>query len=47
MNWSKNIIGEFKFGECMFRAQVLATHDIVKKSVRYSECVSQDVNNKS
>ena len=47
-NWSKSVIGEFKFGKCMFHAQVLRmqlsiidTHDIIKKSVRYSKCVSQ------
>ena len=44
-NWSKNVIGEFKFGECMFHAQVLCmttliidTHDIKKlKSVCFSQ----------
>ena len=46
-NWSKNVIGEFKFGECMFHAQVLRktsliidTRDVIKKSVHYSECVN-------
>ena len=50
-NRSKNVIDEFKFGECMFHAQVLRmtlliidTRDIIKKSVRYSERVSQGVN---
>ena len=77
-NWSKNAIGEFKFGECMFRAHSLVprplpdfisqpiflhgceiksgsglgtrlprasiTHDIIKKSVHYSERVSHGLN---
>ena len=50
-NWSKNVIGKFKFGEWMFHTQVLhltsliiGTHDIIKKSVCYSERVSQGIN---
>ena len=34
--------GEFKFGECMFHAQVLCMTS--SRRVRYSECVSQGVN---
>ena len=49
-NSSKNVIGEFKLGECVFRVQVLLMTSlivdtpVINKSTRYSERVSQGVN---